>query len=126
MKLPTIFNAKKLYNRELIKMHLTDAQKTTIIKVAEWLALIGLPAIATLWMSLSGVWGIDPVTSQRIAATITAIDAFLGSILGVSEQRVSQALMSDLKRQQDAILGVESSVESKMLSEASNLAKEED
>lgn len=50
--------------------------------ILKWVALIVLPAIATLYSVLSNVWGFP--FKEQIPATITAIDAFLGALLGVS------------------------------------------
>lgn len=76
---------------------LSKEQKQKFVIYAKWVALIGLPALATLWLTLSGTWGVDPVISQRIAATITSVDVFLGTILGVSEQKVTQTMINDIK-----------------------------
>lgn len=46
------------------------------------LALIVLPALATLWLTISKIWGLP--YGEEIAATITAIDVFLGAILKIS------------------------------------------
>ena len=76
---------------------LSEEQKQKIVIYAKWIALIGLPALATLWLTLSSTWGVDPILSQRIAATITGADVFLGTILGVSEQKVTQTMINDIK-----------------------------
>lgn len=48
----------------------------------KWIALIVLPAIAILYESLAGIWGLP--YGEQIPDTITAIDLFLGVVLGVS------------------------------------------
>ena len=50
--------------------------------VLKWIALIGLPAVGTLYVALADIWGL-PYASQ-IVGTITAIDTFLGVTLGIS------------------------------------------
>jgi hypothetical protein len=50
--------------------------------VLKWIAQILLPALGTLYFALSKVWGLPYGT--EIVGTITAIDAFLGAILGIS------------------------------------------
>jgi hypothetical protein len=50
--------------------------------VLKWIAQILLPALGTLYFALSKVWGLPYDT--EIVGTITAIDAFLGAILGIS------------------------------------------
>lgn len=41
-----------------------------------------LPALGTLYFALSSIWGLP--YGEQIVGTITAIDAFLGAILGIS------------------------------------------
>lgn len=45
-------------------------------------ALIWLPALATLYAVLAGIWGLP--YGEQIPATIMAIDTFLGAILKIS------------------------------------------
>ena len=48
----------------------------------KWIAQILLPAIGTLYFAIAQIWGLP--YSEQIVGTITALDAFLGAILGVS------------------------------------------
>lgn len=48
----------------------------------KWIALILLPALGTLYFALAGIWGLP--FGEQIVGTITAIDTFLGAILGIS------------------------------------------
>ena len=57
-----------------------DKNKT--YDVLKFIALIVLPAAATLYTALGGIWGL-PYT-QEIPATIMAIDTFLGCLLKIS------------------------------------------
>lgn len=50
--------------------------------VLKWVAQILLPAVGTLYFALSKVWGLP--YANEIVGTITAVDAFLGAILGIS------------------------------------------
>ena len=50
--------------------------------VLKFIALIVLPALGTLYFALAQIWGLP--YGEQIVGTITAIDAFLGAILGVS------------------------------------------
>jgi len=61
-----------------MKLQLNDKVYDTM----KWIALIVLPAAATLYKALASTWGWP--NAEQIAFTITAIDAFLGAILGVS------------------------------------------
>lgn len=53
-----------------------------VYDVLKWVALVVLPAVATLYTALAGVWGLP--FAEEIPATITAIDLFIGALLGVS------------------------------------------
>ena len=50
--------------------------------ILKWIALIFLPAIGTLYFALAGIWNLP--YGEEIVGTITAIDTFLGCLLGVS------------------------------------------
>jgi hypothetical protein len=56
--------------------------------ILKWISLVVLPAAATLYGVLSKIWGL-PYGSE-IVATITAIDVFLGTLLGVSSIQYSK------------------------------------
>lgn len=46
------------------------------------IALIWLPAIGTLYFALAGIWNFP--YAEEIVGTITAVDTFLGAVLGIS------------------------------------------
>lgn len=50
--------------------------------ILKWIALIALPAIATLYFAIAQIWGLP--YGEQIVGTITAVDAFLGALLGIS------------------------------------------
>ena len=50
--------------------------------ILKWIALIFLPAIGTLYFALAGIWSLP--YAEEVVGTITAIDTFLGCLLGVS------------------------------------------
>lgn len=52
--------------------------------VLKWIAALVLPASATLVIALAGIW--DLPYGEPIGATITAVDAFLGTVLGISSK----------------------------------------
>lgn len=45
-------------------------------------AQVWLPALGTLYFALSQIWGLP--YGEAIVGTITAVDAFLGAVLGIS------------------------------------------
>ena len=53
-----------------------------VYDVLEWIAQYLLPAFCTLYFALSTIWGFP--YGEQVVVTITAIDAFLGAILGLS------------------------------------------
>lgn len=50
--------------------------------IMKWIAQYGLPAIGTLYFALAGIWGLP--YGEEVVGTITAFDAFLGVLLGIS------------------------------------------
>ena len=53
-----------------------------VYDVLKWIAQYLLPALGTLYFALSTIWGFP--YGEQVVGTITAIDAFLGAILGIS------------------------------------------
>ena len=50
--------------------------------ILKWIAQILLPALGTLYFALSKIWGLP--AAAEIVGTISAIDIFLGALLGIS------------------------------------------
>lgn len=48
----------------------------------KWVAQIALPAVGALYFALSGLWHFPH--PQEVVGTVTAVDAFLGLLLGLS------------------------------------------
>lgn len=53
-----------------------------IYDILKYIAQYGLPALGTLYFALASIWGLP--YGEQIVGTITAIDCFLGALLGVS------------------------------------------
>ena len=53
-----------------------------VYDILKWIAMYLLPALGTLYFAPSGIWGLP--YGEQIVGTITAIDTFLGVILGIS------------------------------------------
>ena len=66
-------------------MKLTNKQ----YDVLKWIALIVLPAVATLYFTLANIWGLP--YGEQVVGTITAIDTFLGALLGISTNQHNKA-----------------------------------
>lgn len=45
-------------------------------------AQVVLPALGTLYFALSSIWGLP--YGEQVVGTITALDCFLGAVLGIS------------------------------------------
>jgi hypothetical protein len=56
--------------------------------ILKWIAMILLPAIGTLYFTLAGIWGLP--YSEQVVGTVTAIDTFLGVILGISSSQYNK------------------------------------
>lgn len=50
--------------------------------IIKWIAQYLLPALGALYFALSQIWGLP--YGEEIVGTITAVDAFLGALLGIS------------------------------------------
>lgn len=48
----------------------------------KWIAQYFLPALGTLYFALASIWGLP--YGEQIVGTITAVDTFIGVILGIS------------------------------------------
>lgn len=48
----------------------------------KYIAQIALPAIGALYFALSQIWGLP--YGEEVVGTITALDCFLGALLGIS------------------------------------------
>lgn len=53
-----------------------------VYDILKFVAQIVLPAVGTLYFALASIWGLP--YAEQIVGTITAIDAFLGALLGIS------------------------------------------
>lgn len=53
-----------------------------VYDVLKYVTQIIIPAVATLYFALAGIWGFP--YGEQIVGTLTAIDTFLGVCLGIS------------------------------------------
>lgn len=60
-----------------------------VYTVLKWVTMIALPAIGTLYFTLSGIWGFP--YAEQVIGTITAISTFLGVILGISTSQYNKS-----------------------------------
>lgn len=53
-----------------------------VYDILKFIAIIVLPALATLYITLAGIWGLP--FGEQISGTIMAIDTFMGALLHIS------------------------------------------
>lgn len=58
--------------------------------ILKYIAQIVLPALGALYFALSQIWGLP--YGEQIVGTITALDCFLGAILGISTMAYNKKL----------------------------------
>lgn len=59
-----------------------------VYDVLKWIALYLLPALGTLYFALAGIWSFP--CGEEVVGTITAVDTFLGVLLGISSANYSK------------------------------------
>lgn len=56
--------------------------------ILKWIAQYLLPAVGTLYFALARIWGLP--YGEEIIGTISAVDVFLGVILGISTSQYNK------------------------------------
>lgn len=66
-----------------------------VFDILKFIAQILLPSAGTLYFALAELWGFP--YAEQIVGTITAVDAFLGALLGISsaQYRKNESLLDD-------------------------------
>lgn len=64
--------------------------KNKTYDILKWIAQILIPAIGTLYFSLAGIWNFP--YPEEVVGTLTAIDTFLGVLLGISSYNYNKKL----------------------------------
>ena len=60
-----------------------------VYNILKWIAMYLLPAVGTLYFALAGIWGLP--YGEQIVGTITAVDTFLGVVLGISTAQYNKS-----------------------------------
>lgn len=55
-----------------------------VYDILKWIAMYLLPALGTLYFAIAQIWGFP--YGEEVVGTITAVDTFLGVILGISNK----------------------------------------
>lgn len=62
----------------------------------KWIAQYLLPAMGALYFALSSIWGFP--YGEQVVGTLTALDVFLGVILGISTAAYNQQTTTTTKK----------------------------
>lgn len=57
--------------------------------ILKGIAMVVIPALATLYLTLASIWGWS--NAEQIVATLTAINTFLGVVLGISSNKYKKS-----------------------------------
>ena len=68
------------------------AMSNKVYDTLKWIAMYLLPALGTLYFAIAGIWGLP--YGEQIVGTITAVDTFLGVILGISTAQYNKRVDS--------------------------------
>lgn len=64
-----------------------------VYDILKWVALVGLPALTALWLTLANIWGFP--YAEAIGATMAAVTTFLGAVLGISSIQYQKKIGGD-------------------------------
>ena len=64
-----------------------------VYDILKWVALVGLPALTALWLTLANIWGFP--YAEAIGATLAAVATFLGAVLGISSINYAKKLTEE-------------------------------
>lgn len=59
-----------------------------VYDVMKWIAMYLIPAVGTLYFALAGIWNFP--YGEEVVGTLTAVDTFLGVILGISTAKYNK------------------------------------
>lgn len=64
-----------------------------VYDVLKWIAQYFLPAVGTLYFGLAGIWNLP--YGEEVVGTITAVDTFLGVLLGIASSAYHKTVTSN-------------------------------
>ena len=70
--------------------------KNSTYDLLKKIAQYWLPALGTLYFALASIWGLP--YAEQIVGTITAVDTFLGVILGVSTAQYNKDIAENKEK----------------------------
>lgn len=60
-----------------------------VYDILKGIVMVVIPALATLYLTLASIWGWS--NAEQIVATLTAINTFLGVVLGISSNKYKKS-----------------------------------
>ena len=73
--------------------------KNKTYDVLKFVAQIVLPAVGTLYFALASIWHLP--YAKEVVGTITAIDTFLGALLGLSSLKYNEPIETEVAPTQE-------------------------
>lgn len=64
----------------------------------KYIAQYILPGLGTLYFALSTIWGFP--YGEQVVGTVTAIDTFLGAILGISTKNYTELIEREMRKEE--------------------------
>lgn len=58
--------------------------------ILKWIAMYLIPAAGTLYFALANIWNLS--YGEEVVGTLTAVDTFLGVLLGISTNQYNKNL----------------------------------
>ena len=71
--------------------------------ILKFVAQILLPALGTFYFALAQIWNLP--LAEEIVGTITAVDALLGAVLGISTAQYNKEMMAGERMKEPPIEG---------------------
>lgn len=68
-----------------------------VYDVLKFIAQIVLPAIATFYITIAGIWGLP--YGEEVSGTVMAVDTLLGALLMLSSNSYAKQISSDKEEQ---------------------------
>ena len=64
-----------------------------VYDILKWVAMIVIPALATAYVGLAGIWGWP--FANEVAKTAAVVDTLLGALLGISTAQYNKEVNRD-------------------------------
>lgn len=68
-------------------------KNSKVYDVLKWAVMVCLPAVTTLWLTLSSIWNFP--YAEPIGATLGAVTVFLGALLGIGSLQYAKQIKEE-------------------------------